>query len=386
MKKLNLLFALAAIFFSCSKSTEQEDLKENESFAFVKKDSIQVQYIGLPKLMDVNPTLQKVLLFDAQAMKFVISDFEGKVISEFSKDRDAPDGFGFFPMAAGKFKENGNIQIVSSRGVFEYDQEGTLISSKRIPNDKVLPFSGRIDALQEIQFVDDQILLAGVIARSEYNKTQPEFYDNFLQLVWADTASGNFEQFLNFEAESIFQNNMSHEPTTLSPKFEVIDDKLYVISGTDPFLNIYQVDSPYTRIARVPLALKDYKLNPGEDPKLVDPRAISYDPSFGNILKIAKVQNYLVVSYLTGYDEMDAELAKEQKSEDEWQAFNERVNKKYKTHYLILDLEGKQLADLESPEEFDNVFVSRDGSLWFFAKPNPEVEEDFAKIYQVGIQ
>ena len=150
-----------------------------------------------------------------------------------------------------------------------------------MPRDEIKPFSGRIDAKRKILFVNNKILLMGLIGRGEYNKTQPEFYDNFLQLVWADPKTGNYEQFLNLDPESVFQNNMSHEPGTLSPTYDVANGQLYVISGTDPFLNIHSLDPPYSRIQRIPLKLKDYRLNLGEDPKNADPRAISYDPYLG---------------------------------------------------------------------------------------------------------
>lgn len=383
--KSRVFFLLSLLIAAACSSPETNQKNILPDLELHIQDSIQVDYIGLLNLMDVNPKRESILLFDPQKMQFVISDFDGKIISEFKKERDAPDGFGFYPMAAGKFNEKGNITIVSPQGIFEYDFEGNLISSSKVPRDEQLPFSGRFDALKEIEFVDDKILLSGLIARGEFNKTEPEFYDNFLQLVWADPQTGKFEQFLHLDSASIFQNNMSHEPGTLSSNFAVNENQLFVITGSDPFLNIHNINPPYHKQTRIAIGLPNYKLNPGEDPKKADPQAISFDPSFGIINKMAKVDNMLFISYETGYDDLDAIAYQEIKSQEEWREFNERIDKKYKTNFLILDLEGKKLADFESPEQLNKVFVSREGSLWFISKPNPDVEEDFVKIYKVDI-
>lgn len=380
-----LIILLAFSFFACETPTSSS-VTENPDLNLGITDSIRVDYIGKLNLMDVNPEFNMILFFDQQNMKFVSTDFEGKTLGEFSKDRDAPDGFGFYPMAAGRFNENKNIQVVSMLGIYEYDLAGNLLSSKRIPRDQALPFSGRADAKREIQFVNDKILLSGSIARGDYNKTQPEFYDTYLQLVWADPKTGAFEQFLSLDSASIFQNNMSHEPTTLSTSFEVVNDQLYVITGIDPFLNIYEIKPPYSKLKRIPLELTDYNLNTGEDPKKADPRAISYDPSFGIIQKLVKVGDKLVITYDTGYSEEDALRSRENMSQSEWEEFYSRMKEKYKIRYQILDLNGKLLTDSVMPDELSDLYVGRNGALWFLGKPNTEVEEDFYTIYKVEIE
>ncbi len=385
MKLLHSFFALyVSSLFACeSPNTDTND--ESSVSKLTLEDSIRVDYVGTLSLMDVNPEFEQILLFDPQHMKFVSTDFKGKILGEFSKDRDAPDGFGFYPMSAGRYNSSQNIQVVSSTGIFEYDLAGNLLNSTKVPRDEIKSFSGRIDAKREILFVNDKILLMGLIGRGEYNKTQPEFYDNFLQLVWADPKTGHYEQFLNLDPESIFQNDMSHEPGTLSPTFDVVNGQLYVISGTDPFLNIHSVNSPYVRTKRIPLDLKDYKLNPGEDPQKADPRAISYDPSFGIVHKLAQVGDKLFIIYETGYDPEDAARYQENMSDAEWEEFDSRIAEKYKQRYQILDLDGNLLSDFEIPDKLSDVFVSREGSLWFLGKLNPEVEEDFYTIYKVEI-
>ena len=386
MKLISALIILLAFSFFACESPSSSSETEGSNLNLEITDSIRIEYIGRLNLMDVNPDFKMILLFDPQKMKFVSTDFEGKILGEFSKNRDAPDGFGSYPMAAGRFNENKNIQVVSMFGIFEYDLEGNLLNSAKIPRDEILPFSGRADAKLEIKFVNDKILLAGSIPHGDYNKTQPEFYDTYLQLVWADPKTGTFEQFLSLDSASIFQNNMSHEPSTLSTSFDVVNDQLYVISGIDPFLNIYEIEPPYSKLKRIPLELTDYKLNVGEDPKKANPRAISYDPSFGIIQKLVKVGDKLLITYETGYSEEDALRSREKMSQTEWEDFYSRLKEKYKIRYQILDLDGKLLTDAEIPDGLSDMYVGRNGALWFLGKAETDVEEDFYAVYEVNIK
>ena len=125
------------------------------------------------------------------------------------------------------------------------------------------------------------------------------------------------------------------------------------------------------------MELTDFQVNPGEDPQKADPRAISFDPSYGMISKLTIVGDYLLINYTTGYEDLDREEYQSIQSQDQWQDFNARVGEKYKPRLQVLSLEGEKLLDIEMPDRLGNVFVSRDGNLWFNVLPNPDVEEDF---------
>lgn len=127
-------------------------------------------------------------------------------------------------------------------------------------------------------------------------------------------------------------------------------------------------------------------MNEGEDPQKADPNAISFDPSYGLISKMARVGDLLVISYTTGYDDLDREEYQSVNSQQAYRDFNARIAGKYKNRIQIMNLDGERLADFEFPEKLGNIFVSRDGALWFNALPNPEVEEDFFQLYRMEIK
>lgn len=141
MKSNFYLFCIVIAVFFGSGSPGTNSTLENSDLALATVDSIRVDYIGTLNLMDVNPEFEMVLLFDPQNMKFVSADFDGNILGQFSKERDAPDGFAFYPMAAGKFNASKNIQIVSASGIFEYDIAGNLLNSTKRWNQTIVGYS-----------------------------------------------------------------------------------------------------------------------------------------------------------------------------------------------------------------------------------------------------
>lgn len=53
---------------------------------------------------------------------------------------------------------------------------------------------------------------------------------------------------------------------------------------------------------------------------------------------------------------------------------------------MVLDLDGNFLKEFVLPQELsDRQWLYREGYLWFLAPVNLEEEEDFVKIYKVGL-
>jgi hypothetical protein len=85
----------------------------------------------------------------------------------------------------------------------------------------------------------------GLVAWGEYNKTQVEYYDQFQLLVKFDPEKGSAERIINLEESSPFRSSgRSYEISEMYPCFTILDDKLLVIAGTDPHLNVYDIKSP----------------------------------------------------------------------------------------------------------------------------------------------
>jgi hypothetical protein len=52
----------------------------------------------------------------------------------------------------------------------------------------------------------------------------------------------------------------------------------------------------------------------------------------------------------------------------------------------ITDLNGNQLLDFAPDHYHPGSILLRDGQLWVMAKPDPDVEEDFFKVYRLGLE
>lgn len=383
MKNYLLPFASALFLLSCGEKNT-ENITNVENLTLTKVDSIQIPYhLGILALMDINSKSENVLLFNQQKNSLVIGDFQGNEPSEIVNEPEDPDSFGRFPLGAGKFdKEGNNFTIISNQGVYTYDLNGNLINGGKHQRENMPAFSGRASVDQEFFWVGDKILTPAT-GWGEFPRNTPEFYENYTNLAWFDTTVRNVEQFLYLDETSFFRNGKAHDIPHMMPRVAVQDQKIYLIQGVEPALNIYNIKEPYEKIKRVPINLTDYHFNQGEDFKEADPRMISFDPFTGNFENIKVTDKYILISLFPGISELD----RAKYADVDYMELISKLKKDYPNRLLVMDLEGNKLSEIEFPKEFDTrQWMVRDNYIWFLSKVNLEEEEDFVKIYKVKLE
>lgn len=258
-QKLLLAF-LCLITFSCQKEKKQ-DKQPLLSLEII--DSIRIEYTGLLDLMDVDPLRKRALLHDRQRGVVLLTDFDGNHLLELDKQGDDKGSYGQFLWSTAQIRENDHIYLVSHKGFFEFDAAGNLSWHK--PFSEAVPFfGGRAAADSELMEHEGVFFQKGLVAWGEYNKTDEEYYDQFQLLVKFDPEKGTAERIIHLEAESPFQTTgKAYEISEMSPSFTVLEDKLLVIAGTDPHLNVYDIHPPHLLLDRRPISYPDYNMGEG---------------------------------------------------------------------------------------------------------------------------
>lgn len=103
------------------------------------------------------------------------------------------------------------------------------------------------------------------------------------------------------------------------------------------------------------------------------------------ILNIKKFDGYLV-AYFPGYDNADSEMRFSNKTQEETINFNNRMKQKYPYHIAVLDSSGIFINDFvpEGLEAYS--MMIRNGELWMLEKPDEDVEQDYFRLFRVGLK
>ncbi|WP_339715387.1 hypothetical protein [Cyclobacterium amurskyense] len=316
--------------------------------------------------------MERLLLHDRQRGITIMTDFNGNPLLNMDKGGDQKDSYGRFLWSSANIKENEHISLVSQKGFFEFDSKGNLAKHK--PFEEEVPFfAGRAAADSELMKHHGILFQKGLVAWDEYNKTQDEYYDQFQLLVKFDPEKGTAERIINLEENSPFRNSRrSYEISEMNPCFTIFEDKLFVIAGTDPHLNVYDIHSPHQLLDRKHIDYPNYTMGEGEDRGKADPKSIAFDMSAGRTYTLKAYKDYLIASYNPGYDSKDKEKYK--------------MEAKYPNALLLMNHQGETIQSLALPDKLDHrQFLVRDGELWWLSKLNTEKEEDFIQIYKVKI-
>lgn len=378
--------SLSLLAFSCQEENKEEKKEDGLSFSLVKTDSIRIDYPGLLDLMDVDPSRERVLLYDRQRGIILLTDFDGNHLLSLDKQGDDKGSYGRYLWSTAKIKEDDHIFLISQKGFFEFDALGEMAYHKPF-QDEVPFFSGRAAADAELIEHEGIFFQKGLVAWGEYNKTEDEYYDQFKLLVKFDPEKGSAERIIHLEEESPFRtSSKAFEIPDMSPTFTILDDKLLVIAGTDPHLNIYDIHPSHQLIERNPIAYPNYNVGQGSERAEADPKSITVDQSAGRTHALKVFGDYLLASVSPGYDMADRERYKAISSRKENSSFMESIAGKYEPALFLMNHQGEEIQQLSLPQTLDYVqFLVREGKLWWLSRLNAEKEEDFIQIYKVEI-
>lgn len=380
---------LLILLFSCGTSDQKTETHADLSLSLELADSLDLDFLGSPILASSNPDGSRLAFFDYPSSKIIISDGSGEILDTLSKQGDTPDAYGFMidlPVIYGKDK----LIQVGMNGIFIYTQEGEMLKKIKHPEDMGgAVFSYRTGKTSKVIQLNNKpyLLMNSIRTRGTYAGEQ-EFYDTYKALELVNLESGESKNLGPFEEGSLFLNGKGFIQSDYYPAFAENDGKLYLSHGGEPKVWVYDLTPDSSSLDTV-FSLDIPELFPieGVDRKELSEGSYSFHGGTATIWNIFIQNGKILVSYYPGLDplEMDkAQMLWEEGKEDESEAYYNNLQKKYPPGLLIYDESSLEfLGRFSYPDITDAVsFLADDKFIYFQKKPDPDVEEDFLRIYK----
>ena len=378
---------LSLIFFSCASKNdgkiENEIHKSSKVISFEKLDSIQIDYLGNPTVHDIDPKSGTILFMEhKQSMEdIMVANFKGEILASFSKLGDVPDGYGAL-MSTLRIQGDNTFLVYGYNGFMTYDFSGKLLSRVKLKTFQVPYF--RRDAMGfGMEKSGNRYVYPDQVVPNGINKFETRFYEEMDLMFWLNPKSGNREPFIKLPRSSLFRNGKHFYINAWEPIFTIENDLMYVVFGSEPVINIYSLIEPYSLLSSIPFDLHDYRYFSGSIDNSVDPTLMF---TSGSVLNIKKINHYFVIAYFPGYSSEDKEAESENKSQQENLLFRERMLNKYAKRIAIIDTFGNNIIDFVPDRLAPESMLLRNNELWMLEKPNEEVEQDYFRLFRVGLK
>lgn len=388
MRNFTIFLFLLLIVISCDQKRETKLLESNQKVSIEKLDSIQINHLGRFQVHDLDP-ISQTIVFEGGAgpnsQDIIMANFNGSIINTFSKLGDVPDGYGGL-MSSIRLLDDNKILVFGSKGFITYDFEGNLISRVKAVDFKPLN-SSPIRMGMGMEKLGDRYLYVNQDLPDNRSYSDSEIYEEMYLLKWWTPSTGQQESFAQFPESSIFRNGKFFYSNSWAPMYSIFDDKIYVAFGLEPVIHVFDTNPPYSLLSSFPLDLPEYRYFEGRDKYL---RNINFFfdsvVTTGRILNVKKVDGYFLVAYTQGYSPADIEMRIANKSEAETIDFNARMAEKYPVHLAILDSLGNLINDIVPDGLEAHTMLYRNGELWMLETPDKEVEQDYFRLFRVGLK
>lgn len=378
---------LPLILFSCAPKNDgkvnTETSQSGKIVSFEKLDSIQIDYLGNPNVHDIDPRFGTILFMEHKQFTedIMVANFEGEILASFSKLGDVPDGYGKL-MSTLRINDDKSFLAYGYNGFMTYDFSGKLLSRVELKQFQ-LPFFRRDLMGFGMEKSGNRYVYADQEEPVGNSQSETRLYEEMQLLFWLDPESGNREPFIKFSESSLFRNGKHFYMGAWEPIFTMEGDRIYVVFGSEPVIYVYSLNKPYSLISSIPIDLGDFRYFRGSIDNSVDHTLMF---TSGRVLNIKKINGYYVIAYFPGYSSADKKAESENKSHEENLIFRERMLKKYAKRTAIIDATGNIVSDFVPDGLVPESMLVRNGELWMREKPDEEVEEDYFRLFKVGLK
>lgn len=386
-----IAFAAAIVLGSCSpKNQESSELSSGNSWEFEKVDSLQIDLLGSPVLADVE--FGKVLIYDTQSREFIILNLQGEVQSRFSKAGDSFDNFGF-PLLLPAFLSENQVMIPGTSGLFIYDLEGNLIA--KIPHPEALSGSTFTNfpgySIEYLGSGNEKTILSKSFRTYESYIGEKEFYSRFKALEVLNLRDTLSQAWIPFPEDSRFKNGNGYIQSDFEPYFAGDEKGIFLAFAGEPRLHQYS-SSGDSLIYEHSLELKlpDFGEIKGQPLEKLEGMGVSTNLSTAAIRKISLWKDKILVVFYPGLSTEESEaISQEYQKGNRDQAMDQMksILADRKMGLAIVDKNSfKQLGVIRFPTWVNaNGFVRNGEDFWFQKAFNPDLEEDFLRIYKVKL-
>lgn len=393
MRKFLSGAVLITAFFvwGCGSSEEKTASPEiGKNWEFEKVDSLQFEIIGRPVLADVE--FGKILLYDGQKREFIILDEKGTLINRFIKSGDSPDNFGFNLLLPGFLSEL-EIMMAGTLGIFVYDISGNFVKKITHPE----PQSGGVYTDFPGKSID-HFLLNGknkILSKSfrvfESTLADAQFYKKHRGLELVDSQTGHAKALVPFPPNSRFLNGNGFIQSDFEPAFAADESGIFLAFAGDPVLHHYTWLGDSVALEKsITLSLPDFGEITGQPLESLEGVGASTSMLTASIRKISKWNDKVLVQFFPGFSTEESLALKEDYRGGNEEAAKAKVQKLFSERKMGLamvdPIAARQLGMIELPEWVNSSGFVLDGeNFWFVKRFNPDVEEDFIKLYKAKL-
>ncbi|WP_057938069.1 hypothetical protein [Algoriphagus resistens] len=386
MKFIGITLLIFIILSSCGGS--RNELKSPETgqvWQLIKVDSIQVPFLGTPRLDDVDPKNRKVVFVQSgpDEEELFVANFDGQILHSF--------------VAHG----NTRVGYLNLMAPLQFGKEGSTLIAFGVPHIKQISLDGEVvDILysgnipyyssspspsNELQMRDEKIFYNNRMNEQELRWNRADFFKELRLIGYYDLTKKEKNNFLKFPDESIYTSGRIFPHSDWVSHFAFSDGHLNVVFNGEPAVFVFGANPPFPFIKKIELDLKEFQFSQGVPEGERVPDFMETMITMGKMNSIKFYDSKILVFYSSGFTTQQLKTWATASSPEERSEMINKFRRETPDRVQVLDNEYNLLADFPIlPHILPSDIFEREGFLWA-KKHNPEEEEDFFTIYKLAL-